>query len=244
MNLNANNALPVRNEVGQPIFNFYGYKYLGVYANQAELDADPSRLPTFRPGDGRYEDINKDGKLNSDDRTIIGNPAPDFTYGITNNFKYKNIDLSILFQGVQGSEVFDNNLRRSLFYHEGRNYAKSVVNRWRSEAEPGDGYHPKVSVDLHGFEHIPSSFWVVDGSYFRLKSLTLGYNIPAGILNKIKLASLRVYLNGQNLFTAKNANLFDPENFSGGADQTLQRGVSHSPYPSAKTYSLGINIGL
>ncbi|GEO06457.1 SusC/RagA family TonB-linked outer membrane protein [Adhaeribacter aerolatus] len=244
MNLNANNSLPVRNEVGQPIFNFYGYKYLGVYKNQAELDADPARLPTFKPGDGRYEDLNKDGKLNSEDRTIIGNPAPDFTYGITNNFKFKNFDLSILFQGVQGSEVFDNNLRRSLFYHEGRNYAKSVVNRWRSEAEPGDGYHPKVTVDLHGFEHIPSSFWVVEGSYLRLKSLTLGYNISPQLLSKIKLASLRVYLNGQNLFTAKNANLFDPENFSGGADQTLQRGVSHSPYPTAKTYSFGINIGL
>lgn len=244
MNLNANNTLPVRNEVGQPIFNFYGYKYIGVYLNQKEIDADPSHLPGTKPGDGKYEDLNKNGTLESNDRTIIGNPAPDFTYGITNNFKYKNFDLSVLFQGVQGSEVFDNNLRRSLFYHEGRNYAKSVVNRWRSEAEPGDGHHHKLTVDLHGFEQTPSSYWIVDGSYFRLKSLTLGYNMPAGLISKIKLGSVRIYLNGQNLFTAKNANLFDPENFSGGADQAVQRGASHSPYPTTKTYSVGINIGL
>ncbi|MEJ7769966.1 MAG: hypothetical protein WKF89_19255, partial [Chitinophagaceae bacterium] len=184
------------------------------------------------------------GKLESNDRAVIGNPAPDFTYGINNNFKYKNIDLSILFQGVQGNEVFDNNLRRSLFYHEGRNYAKSVVNRWRSEAEPGDGYHHKLTVDLHGLEQTPSSYWIVDGSYFRLKSLTLGYNMPSNLITKINVASLRVYVNGQNLLTAKNANLFDPENFSGGADQASQRGASHSPYPTTKTYSLGINIGL
>lgn len=244
MNLNANNALPVRNEVGQPIFNFYGYKYIGVYKNQKEIDAYPSHLPGTKPGDGKYEDLNQDGKLTSDDRTIIGNPAPDFTYGITNNFKFKNIDLSFLIQGVKGNEIFDNNLHRSLFYHEGRNYAKSVVNRWRSEAEPGDGYHHKLSVDLHGLEQTPSSYWIVDGTYLRLKSVTLGYNMPSAVLSKIHVGSLRVYLNGQNLFTAKNANLFDPENFSGGADQALQRGVSHSPYPTTKTYSLGINIGL
>ena len=145
---------------------------------------------------------------------------------------------------MEGNEVFDNNMRRSLFYHEGRNYSKSVVNRWRSEAEPGDGYQHKLTVDLHGLEHTPSSFWIVDGSYFRLKSLTLGYNVPSDWIAKMKLSSVRVYFNGQNLFTAKNANLFDPENFNGGADQAMQRGVSHSPYPTAKTYSLGINIGL
>ncbi len=77
MNLNANNTLPVRNEVGQPIFNFYGYRYLGVYKNQKEIDADPSHLPTAKPGDGKYEDLNQNGKLESNDRTIIGNPAPD-----------------------------------------------------------------------------------------------------------------------------------------------------------------------
>ncbi len=244
MNLNANNALPIRNEVGQPIFNFYGYKYIGVYKNQAEIDADPSHLPGTKPGDGKYEDVNKNGKLESNDRTIIGNPAPDFTYGITNNFKFKNIDFTFLLMGVKGNEIFDNNLHRSLFYHEGRNYAKSVVNRWRSEEDPGDGYHHRLSVDLHGLEQTPSSYWIVDGSYFRLKSMTLGYNMPSGLVSKMKLSSLRIYLNGQNLFTAKNANVFDPENFSGGADDALQRGVSHSPYPTAKAYSLGINIGL
>ena len=243
MNMNPGFGMAIINMVGEPVFNFYGYRYLGVYMNQAEIDADPASYANAKPGDGKYEDVNGDGVLNSDDRTIIGNPAPDFSYGITNNFRFKNFDLSFLFQGVQGNEIFDNNLHRSLFYHEGRNYFKSVTNRWRSEEEPGDGYHHKLSVDLKGMEQT-ASYWVVDGSYFRLKSVTMGYTFPASILSKIRLRSLRVYMNGINLFTAKSAQVFDPENFSGGADQTSQRGISHSPYPSAKTYSFGINIGL
>jgi outer membrane receptor protein involved in Fe transport len=105
MNLLASNALPIRNEVGKRIYSFYGYKYIGVYKNQAEIDADPSHLANAKPGDGKYEDVNKDGKLNSSDRTIIGNPAPDFIYGISNNFKFKNFDFSFLFQGVYGNSI-------------------------------------------------------------------------------------------------------------------------------------------
>lgn len=244
MHINPGFGLAIINEVGKPIFNYYGYKYIGVYKNQAEIDADPAHYATAKPGDGRYADVNQDGKLDEKDRTVIGNPAPDFTYGITNNFRYKQFDFSFLVQGSRGSEVFDNNLHRSMFYHEGRNYVKSVVNRWRSETEPGDGYHHKLTVDLHGYEQTASSFWVVDGTYTRLKSMTLGYNLPQNLLSRIKLSTLRVYLNGQNLFTLKNANVFDPDNYSGGADQTNRRGISHSPYPSAKTYSFGLNIGL
>lgn len=231
------------NMIGQPVFNFYGYQYAGVYMNQAEVDADPARYESAVPGDGRYEDVNKDGVLNSDDRTVIGNFAPDFTWGITNNFSYKGFDLSFLFQGVQGNEVFDNNIHRSMLYHEGRNYYKEVVNRWRSEEEPGDGYHYKLTVDLDGLEKTASSYWIVDGSYFRLKSLTLGYTFSPDLLERISLGSLRVYFNGMNLFTVKNSPVFDPENFNGGATEAWRRGVAHSPYPTAKIYSLGLNVG-
>ncbi|MEX0882954.1 MAG: SusC/RagA family TonB-linked outer membrane protein, partial [Cyclobacteriaceae bacterium] len=116
---------------------------------------------------GRYADVNEDGGLDSDDRTIIGNYTPDFTWGLTNNFSYKGFDLSILFQGVQGSEVFDNNIHRSMQYHEGRNYYHAMVDRWRSEEDPGDGYHYKLTVDLDGLERTASSYWIVDGSYLR-----------------------------------------------------------------------------
>lgn len=231
------------NIIGYPIFNFYGYQYAGVYKNQAEIDADPAHYASAVPGDGRYADVNKDGVLNSEDRTVIGNYSPDFFWGITNNFSYKGFDLSFLFQGVQGNEVFDNNIHRSMLYHEGRNYYNAVNKRWRSEEEPGDGYHYKLTVNLDGMEKTASSYWIVDGSYFRLKSLTVGYTLPPAMLEKLRLGSVRVYFNGTNLLTVKNSPLFDPENYNGGVTQAWRRGVAHSPYPSAKVYTLGLNVG-
>jgi hypothetical protein len=231
------------NKVGEPIFSFYGYQYDGVYMNQGEVDADPSHYASAKPGDGRYVDVNGDGVLNAKDRTIIGNYTPDFIWGFTNNLTYKGFDLSVLIQGVQGSDVYDNNIHRAMLYHEGRNYYKEMTNRWRSEQEPGDGYHYKLTVDLDGYEKTASSYWIVDGSYFRVKALTLGYTFPSAILSKLKLESLRIYANGQNLFTHKNAPIFDPENFNGSATSATARGVTHSPYPSAKVYTFGVNIG-
>jgi TonB-linked SusC/RagA family outer membrane protein len=241
---NAGFGMQSINMVGEPVYNFYGYQYAGVYINQQEVDADPASYDSAVPGDGRYEDINNDGILNSDDRTIIGNFAPEFSWGLTNNFTYKGFDLSFLFQGVQGSEVFDNNIHRSMQYHEGRNYYKEMVNRWRSEDDPGDGYHYKLTVDLDGLERTASSYWIVDGSYLRLKSLTLGYTFQSNLLERMKLGSARVYFNGLNLFTVKESPVFDPENFNGGAAEAQRRGVAHSPYPTAKVYSLGLNVGL
>lgn len=231
------------NKVGSPIFSFFGYQYDGVYMNQSEVDGDPARYPGAKPGDGRYKDTNGDGVLNANDRTIIGNYTPDFIWGVTNNFSWKNIDFSFLVQGVQGSDVYDNNIHRSMLYHEGRNYYHAVNNRWRSEQDPGDGHQYKLTVDLDGYEKTASSYWIVDGSYFRLKSITAGYTFRAELLNKLKIDRLRVYFNGMNLLTHKNAPVFDPENFNGNTTNATLRGVTHSPYPSAKTFTVGLNIG-
>lgn len=232
------------NIVGQPIFNFYGYQYGGVYMNQAQIDADPAHYATATPGDGKYIDVDGNGVLNADDRTIIGNPQPDFIWGITNNFSYKGFDLSFLFQGVQGGELLDENIHRSLLYHEGRNYSQVLVNRWRSEEDPGDGYHYKLKVDLDGYEKTPSSYWLQDASYFKLKSLTLGYNLPASLLSRIKLSKARVYLNGVNLFTSTKSLVIDPEAFSGGAADASRRGVNSNSYPTSRVISLGLTVGL
>lgn len=244
MVVNIRDNMQLLNRIGEPIYNFYAYEYMGVYRNQAEIDADPASYPQATPGDGRYRDVNGDGRLTGDDRTLIGNSAPDFTYGITNDFRYRQFDLSVLFQGVQGNEVFDINFRRSKFYHEGRNYFAAVANRWRSEQEPGDGYHYKLNVNLGPYNQAASSYWIADGSFFRLKSLTLGYTLNPTVLEKVHLTSLRIYFNGQNLFTAKKSPLFDPENFNGTITDATSRGVSHSPYPSSKIYTFGVSIGL
>ncbi len=131
-----------------------------------------------------------------------------------------------------------------MLYHEGRNYAQVLVNRWRSEAEPGDGYHYKLNVDLDGYEKTPSSYFLNDAGYFRLKSLTLGYNFPAHLLRSIKIASARVYVNGTNLFTHKNTLVVDPEAFAGDVADATRRGVNGNPYPTAKVISVGISLGL
>ncbi len=230
------------NQVGHPAFGFFGYQYGGVYLNQAAIDADPAAYADARPGDGRYIDVDGNGTLDADDRTIIGNPNPDFIYGFTNRFKYRSFDLSIVLQGVKGGQIMDDNVHRSLLYHEGRNYLKSLTNRWRSEDEPGDGYHYKIKVDENGYEKTPSSYWLFSGSYFRLKDITLGYSLPSAFAERIKVSSLRIYFNGANLFTSKSAPVFDPEGFSGDADDAGRRGVSSNTFPSAKIYSIGLNL--
>ncbi|WP_455636108.1 TonB-dependent receptor [Parabacteroides sp.] len=231
------------NMVGHSVFNFYGYKYDGVYMNQEEIDNDPAHYETAKPGDGRYMDVNKDGVLNADDRTLIGDPNPKFIWGLTNNFKYKNFDLSILLQGAHDFAIYDDNAHRSLMYHEGRNFLKEVTDRWRSEENPGDGYHYRLSVDLGEYEKRPSSLWVDHASYFRLKSITLGYTLPDNIVKKMNMQFVRLYFNGLNLFTVTNTDVWDPESFRGDASDASARGVMGNIYPSSKVFSFGVNVG-
>ena len=224
---------------------FYGYVFDGVFMNQAEVDANTVKYPyTIHPGDAKYADVTGNGILDADDRAPIGNPQPDFIWSFGNNFKYKNFDFSFMWQGVVGSDLFNGNYRRSMIYHEGRNYLKRLNNRWRSESDPGDGTVPKVSVVLDGFEKTQSSFWITDGSYARLKNVTLGYTLPSTFVQKIKLASARVYFNGFNLITITDAETEDPENFNvrGSFESTDGRGVSHGVYPSSKVFTFGVNV--
>ena len=231
------------NMVGHSVFNFYGYKYDGVYMNQKEIDNDPAHYETAKPGDGRYMDVNKDGILNADDRTLIGDPNPKFIWGLTNNFKYKNFDLSILLQGAHDFAIYDDNAHRSLMYHEGRNFLEEVTDRWRSEENPGDGYHYRLSVDLGEYEKRPPSLWVDHASYFRLKSITFGYTLPDNIVKKMNMQFVRLYFNGLNLFTVTNTDVWDPESFRGDASDASARGVMGNIYPSSKVFSFGVNVG-
>jgi TonB-dependent starch-binding outer membrane protein SusC len=238
------------NKVGEPLFSYYGYEYDGVYMNQAEIDADPASYETATPGDGRYKDVNGDGVLNSDDRTIIGKFDPDFIYGVTNTFSYGNFDLSFLLQGIIGSDIYDDNAVRSLVNHEGRNYLKEVTNRWRSEEEPGDGYYPKLTIHIDGYEKTASSFWLQNGDYLRLKDVTIGYSIPKKMTENIGISTARVFFNGTNLITIADANVLDVEAFWNSQGQTFDtdntnpvgQGIAGAGYPAARTYSVGINV--
>ncbi|MFC5411158.1 SusC/RagA family TonB-linked outer membrane protein [Larkinella bovis] len=227
--------------IGQPLGSFYGYKQLGVFRDQADLDSYP-HFADSRPGDVKYEDVNGDGKVDANDRTLIGNNQPDFIYGVTNTFSYKGFDLGVVIQGVQGSSIL--NLSRRFYENlEGNsNNLTTVLNRWRSPEQPGDGITPRANSRTTGNNNAVSSRWIENGSYFRIRNITLGYNVPKTLIQRIKVQSLRVYGGVQNALTISKYLGYNPE--VSGYEGPLTGGVDYGSYPLARTYTIGVNIGL
>jgi TonB-linked SusC/RagA family outer membrane protein len=228
-------------QIGLPIGSFFGYKQIGVFRDQLDLDSNPHD-PTSRPGDVKYEDINKDGRIDANDRTVIGNNQPDFIYGITNTFNYKGFDLNIAVQGSQGGEIL--NLSRRFFENlEGNaNQLTTVLTRWRSANDPGDGVTPRANARTTGNNNAVSTRWVEDGSYLRVQNVSLGYQLPTSLIQRAKLQQVRIYASAQNLFTFTKYKGFNPEvsNYEG----PLTGGVDYGVYPLAKTFTIGVNIGI
>lgn len=227
-------------QIGEPLGSYYGYQTDGIYQNQAEIDAGPRDLiATPRPGDFKWKDINNDGVINAADRTIVGNYLPDFTYGMTNTLSYSNIDLSILVQGVQGSEVL-NLTRRHMGNGEANfNSYRDWVDRWRSEANPGNGEIPRANTQTGNSNNRPSNYQVEDASYFRLRNVTLAYNIPEGKLGK-GFSNLRIYISGTNLLTITDYLGFNPEVNNIENDVNVQ-GEDYGAYPLSRVLSFGVN---
>ncbi len=233
---NANNAFITM--PGHPIASFYGYKYIGVFQSEEELAKYP-HLSGDKVGDGRYEDVNKDGVLDQNDKTILGDNNPLFTAGFSNSFSYKNFTLDIQFTGSYGAEVFSFYKRMCGIYHGDRNGMIEQLGRWRSESEPGDGIHFRPTRTPSGWQRDPSSAWVQDASYLRLRNLTFGYNFDQKVLDKIKMKGLRLYVTGQNLFTVTNYVGYDPETSS---ESGLSQGGDYLGYPAARSFIIGANI--
>lgn len=226
--------------IGKPLGNFYGYQQLGVFKDQADLDSYPHDA-TARPGDVKFADINGDGKFNADDRTLIGNNQPDFIYGMTNTFSFKGFDLGITLQGVQGGKIL-NLSRRFIENLEGnQNQLTTVLDRWRSPQEPGNGTVPRANQRTTGNSNAISSRWVEDASYFRIRNITLGYNLPKTVIDRLKIQSLRLYGGIQNAFTSTKYLGYNPE--VSGYENALTGGVDYGSYPLARTYTIGLNIG-
>lgn len=227
--------------IGQPIGSFYGYKQIGIFKDQADLNSYPHD-PTSRPGDMKFEDVNGDGKITADDRTIIGNNQPDFIYGFTNTFSYKGFDLNIALQGSYGGEIL--NLSRRFFENlEGNaNQMTTVLTRWRSESDTGDGVTPRANARTSGNNNAISTRWVEDGSYLRLQNVSLGYRLPASWLSKAKIQQVRIYVAAQNLATWTKYLNYNPE-VSNYESNPLTGGVDYGVYPLAKTFTFGINLG-
>lgn len=230
-------------EVGQPLGNFLGYIADGVFRTQAELDAGPKwgegTSNQSALGSQRFKDVTGDGKITIDDRTIIGNSEPDYTFGITNNFSYKNFDLSVLITGVIGNEVL-NEMKRYIGNFRNNQQMQYIYDgRYISPEKPGDGTIPALTFFL-GNTGTFSSSYVEDGSYVRLRNITLGYTLPKSVTKYIR--SARIYAGVKNVYTWTNYSGFNPEISEQGANPLIL-GVDHGGYPLQRTFLLGINLG-
>lgn len=243
-----NTGAVTRTQVGQPISSFYGRKVIGIFNSEAEVAASPDQgFENDADGVGRlqYEDINEDGVIDDDDRTFIGSPHPDFTYGINLTAGYKNFDLSAFFQGSQGNEIFNND-RVYTDYPSFFNANRSVrvLDSWTPDNQ--DTSMPALSQSITNNETTATSFFVEDGSYLRLKNLQIGYSFDDKVAKMLGMDSVRFYLQGTNLFTITDYTGVDPElqpryNSNGSIDN-LTIGVSDNNYPLASIYSLGVNL--
>lgn len=217
-----------RTEVGQPLNAYYGYNMIGIYQNQAEIDSYLSGTlnPNVKPGDIKFEDVNNDGIINSDDRGFIGSPIPELTYGLSFSSTYKNFDFSMLFQGVNGVDRY-NDAKKILDYDTRPfNYTTNILGAWDGEGSTNS--IPRVAFEDNGSSKV-SSIFVEDVSYLRLKNIELGYNISTikGVQN------VRIYTSGQNLFTSTNYTGLDPE-----STDLIDMGT----YPASKSILLGVNV--
>jgi len=238
---------------GEPISSFYGYVVEGIFNTAADVAAHPKYNPDAagndsysKPGRFMYKDVNGDGKITSDDRTIIGSPHPDFTYGLNFNFAYKNWDMSMFFQGSQGNKLINYVKRWTEFNNfSGNRDVKRLTESWTADRyAKGSKITLPIAVLDDAVMQSPSSFFVEDGSYFRMKDIQIGYTLPASLLSKVKIERCRIYLQATNLFTITGYSGLDPEirNTETNADRIM--GVDEGCYPTSRIFMVGLNINL
>jgi TonB-dependent starch-binding outer membrane protein SusC len=235
---------------GHPVGSIFGWIYDGVY--QEGDDLLPGGGFERVAGGEKFRDINgknsqgaltgqPDGTLNSDDRTIIGNPHPNYTWGLNNDFSFKGFDLSVFFQGSQGNDILSYTLMELNLLSGINNSTTEALKRWTPTNTNTDV--PRAAT---GRTRRVSTRWVQDGSYARLKNLALGYNLPMSLLENLRINKFRVYVSAQNLLTITKYEGYDPEvNYlsEGATDSNRNLGLDYGSYPNAKSYTLGINIG-
>ncbi len=231
-------------KAGLPIASYYGYIVDGVIKDDAEAAAAPKFGSYTRAGTFKFRDINGDGVITAADKTIIGNPHPDFTYGFNLNFGYKAFDLTVFIQGSQGNQIF-NYLKYWTDFNtfQGNRSKDMLYNSWK---KPGDdAMLPRLN-SQDGTSQQISSYFVEDGSYTRIKNIQLTYNFPSSILSKIKLSSAQIYIQGQNLFTFTKYKGLDPDinlRTSGNDNQDIHMGIDEGAFPIAKSYNVGLRLG-
>ncbi|MBK7221486.1 MAG: TonB-dependent receptor [Saprospiraceae bacterium] len=229
---NANAAIT---DVGYPIASFYGFVTEGIFQTQQEVESHARQNEGTAPGDIKFKDLDGNGLIDQNDRTIIGNPTPDFTYGFNAEMKYKNFELSLFAQGSQGNDIYNSTTRYDFTYV---NRPSSVLERWTG---PGtSNSQPRVNLNDPNQNARVSDRFVEDGSYLRLKTLQLSYYLPVTMLTKVRLSQVKVYVSAQNLITFTNYSGYDPE--IGNINGSLEIGIDRGFYPSARTFMTGCSI--
>ncbi len=234
---------------GGGIADFWGLKTDGTFKDAADVARGPvqtvgGNVGGTKPGDMKFVDMNGDGKITTDDETVIGNPMPDFTYGFTANFYYKNFDLNLFFSGVQGNEIY-NNLYRVMMGRWGVNHHTDILNAW-TPTNTNTNIPRFEESSLNNNLRVLSDRWIKDGSYMRFKTLSLGYTLPKKLATKLTLQNVRLYATLQNVFTLTKYKGFDPEisQSVGWGSSGLDLGVDNGNYPQPRTFLFGINVSL
>jgi TonB-dependent starch-binding outer membrane protein SusC len=231
--------------VGESVGNFYGFKYLGVIKNNEQLAQAPlvklgTSYEQSRLGDALYKDVDNNGYIDDNDRTKIGSPHPDFTFGFTNSFKYEAVELSVFLQGSQGNEVLNLTRREGVQNYYYKNQLVEANNFWTPENTTSNTPRAAGNDSTLANGEI-SDRYIEDGSYVRIQNVTLSYSFPKDLLSKIRLTNMRIYSGVQNLYTFTKYSGYDPEVGKYNQDALLN-GVDNGRYPSSRTITLGLNV--
>jgi TonB-dependent starch-binding outer membrane protein SusC len=236
-------ATAFRFEQGQSIGNVYGYNVIGIFNNQAEFDAYP-KFGNSTIGNAKFEDVDGNKVIDANDIKFLGNVLPKFTYGITNNFRYKGFELNVIIDGTQGAKLFNPILRQVVLGRAFENSLASLSDRYRSPSSIGAGEWGIAKQNLTGGVNQPTSQYLFDASYLRFRNISLAYNLPLNTLEKLKIQTMNVFVSAQNYITLTKYFGYSPEanNYQGGAGGA-QIGVDMGAYPLAKILTLGLNVG-
>jgi len=234
--------LGTRTVVGNPIGSFYGWQVAGVYQNEADLSNFPTRGTEGGPGDLRFEDVNGDGEINADDRTTLGNPIPDYIFGMSASVQYAGFDLVVDFNGQTGNEIF--NAKKAARFGA-YNYETTFLDRWTGEGT--SNFEPRVTNSGHNY--IPSDRFIEDGSYVRLRNLQFGYTLPNTLLESLNMRNVRVYISATNLITWTDYSGYTPEivnlkvvDTGNQVGDPFSAGIDRGVYPISKVYNIGLNL--
>ncbi len=238
---------------GEPISSFYGYVVDGIFNTWDEVyDHVPYNAETFdgdtysQPGVFKYRDISGDGKIDAEDREVIGSPHPDFTYGVNIDLEYKNWDLTMFFQGSQGNDLINYVDRWTMFNNFSGNRGKARLYESWTEDRYASGAKITQPIAIRDDANMQknSSFFIEDGSYFRMKDLQIGYTLPSSLVSKAGISSLRVYVQATNLFTISNYSGLDPELSNPDDNPDRLMGVDEGVYPTSQIFMFGVNLNL